>query len=79
MNVCNDLFFFDHRILRMIRYEQIIPQTVQCETKQNNKFAFKFDLTTMKGRKENLGQRNQRERRYVVLSFILKFRKENKH
>lgn len=80
MNVYNKVFFFsDHRISRMIRYEQITPQNVRCETKQNNKLAFKFDFTTMKGRKENLEQRSQRERRYVVLSFILMCRKEDKH
>lgn len=47
--------------------------------KQNNKLGFKFDLKTMKGRKENQEQRSQRERRYVVSSFILKCRKEDKH
>lgn len=77
--MCAMMFFSNHRILRMIRYEQITPQNVQCETKQNNKLAFKFVLKTMKGRKENLEQRSQRERRYVVLSFILKCRKEDKH
>lgn len=77
--MCTTMFFSNHRILRMIRYEQITPQNVQCETKQNNKLVFKFVLKTMKGRKENLEQRSQRERRCVVLSFILKCRKEDKH